>query len=111
MAERSIVDDKPNQSKYWSGLTSTDTGEAVAVPNGVLAGSVQLIDEGSFSGTIHVEGSLDGGTTWGILDDVTNTAMSLTAEDIVHFAAVVSLIRVRADTVSGAAQVRIKFRT
>lgn len=112
MAERALVNDDDNHSFYWSGLTGTDTGAVLPVPNGALAGAVHLIDEGSFAGEVSLEGSLDGGTTWAIMSDVQGSAATMNAAgDWFNFAVLATLLRVRCVGVTGAAQVRIKTRS
>lgn len=110
MAVQSLERDDANASLFWDAVTGTDTGEVLKTPNGVLAGTVQLIDTGSFAGTVHLEGTLDG-TNWAAIKDLSGTAIAMDAAGMFSFAAIVSAIRVRAASVTGTAQIRLKMRT
>lgn len=101
MAERAVtgfaVSDQGRVSWSWTGLVSasSDTGEEVNVG---LWSDICIQGFGTFggSGTITVEGSNDGGTTWATLHDHTGADAIFTAAGIKQIAETPGAIRVLA---------------
>jgi hypothetical protein len=78
----------------WTALTGTDTGQAEAAPQ-YPTKTVQVF--GTFGGgTVLIEGSNDGGTTWVTLTDPQGNALSFTAAGAEKVQEITQLIRPRA---------------
>jgi hypothetical protein len=82
MAERSAVktpyDDINLFKVTWSGLLNTDTGEGIALQT-YMDRTVQLKGTTGTGGAVTMEGSNDGGTTWGALTDPQGNSLVLDA--------------------------------
>lgn len=78
----------------WTPILATDTGQAEAAPQYPFK-TVQVF--GTFGGgTILIEGSNDGGTTWVTLTDPQGNALSFTAAGVEKVQENTQLIRPRA---------------
>lgn len=78
----------------WTALTGTDTGQAEAAPQYPFK-TVQVF--GTFGGgTVVIEGSNDGGTTYTTLTDPQGNALSFTAAGVEKVQENTQLIRPRA---------------
>lgn len=67
----------------WTGLTKTtdDDGSALVAPDHAFK-DAQVLGTFGAGGTVVLEGSLDGGTTWATLNDVQGNALSFAAARI-----------------------------
>ena len=66
----------------WTPLTTTDdTGTPVDAPDHTFK-EVQVFGTFGAGGSVRVQGSLDGGTTWAALNDVQGNALNVTAAGI-----------------------------
>ena len=67
----------------WSGLTKTtdDVGTPVDAPDHTFK-EVQVLGTFGAGGSVRIEGSLDGGTTWAALNDVQGNALNVAAAAI-----------------------------
>jgi hypothetical protein len=67
----------------WSGLTKAtdDVGSAVDAPDHTFK-EVQVFGTFGAGGSVRIEGSLDGGTTWAALNDVQGNALNITSAAI-----------------------------
>jgi hypothetical protein len=84
MATKSVASNSIGTQAFqyvWSALGSADDGAPVDVTD--LADlCFQALGTFSTGGTVILEGSLDGGTTWSPLKDPSSTAISKTASGI-----------------------------
>lgn len=87
MAEREIAinrqtahGDRDAHQVVWTGLlfSGLDTGEPLAMPASADR-SVQLVGDLGVGGSVRIEGSNDGGVTWGTLHDPTGGDLDLAA--------------------------------
>ena len=73
---------KRGTKKVWTPLTTTnDVGDGLDFPPGSER-TVQVLGTFGSGGHVKVEGSLDGGTTWAVLNDPSNTPLDFTAAGI-----------------------------
>jgi hypothetical protein len=92
----------------WAGMANTDVGVG---PDGVTATgfkSAEYMDrsfqvKGTFGvgGTMLIEGSNDGGTTWATLNDAFGNALSFTTAGIKQVTEMVEMIRPRVSAGDG----------
>ncbi len=72
MATRdAIIDGPTNDGVFvasWTGLLNTDTGVGIGMAK-FPDKTVQVVGPFGTGGTVTIEGSNDGGTTWGVLHD------------------------------------------
>ncbi|MBK1714640.1 hypothetical protein [Rubrivivax gelatinosus] len=66
----------------WTGLLNGDDGAAVD-PSLWARASLQVTGTFGTGGTVSLEGSNDGGTTWVVLKDAAGAAITLTAAGLV----------------------------
>lgn len=83
-----------SQKATWSGLLNTDSGTPF-MPGVYGDMTVQAFGTFGAGGTVILEGSLDGGTTWSPLTDPGMTAISFTAAGIETVMQYCELIRPR----------------
>ena len=65
----------------WSGLANGDTGTPLNFPPGTDR-TVQVLGTFGTGGHLKIEGSLDGGTTWAVINDPTGNALDFRAAGI-----------------------------
>lgn len=78
----------------WEGLANGDDGSANGYAK-LTSKTVQVSGDFGTGGTVEIEGSNDGGTSWNTLEDESGSALSLTAAGIHAIAAPPELIRPR----------------
>ncbi len=76
---------------FWETLTDADTATAYALVNGAQC-SMQLT-VGTASGTVVLQGSNDGGTTYATIEDHAGNAITTTAVGTFNFIASTLLVR------------------
>lgn len=104
MAERPIQ--RPNAGLYfWETLTASDTGVPIRPTNrGAAIAAVQF--NGTFGGTVVLQGSLDG-VNWYTLKDTQGTDISVTAAGYREFSSAARYIRPSAG--SGVSDVDVRL--
>ncbi|MBK8772253.1 MAG: hypothetical protein IPM06_17775 [Rhizobiales bacterium] len=100
----SSLDPRP-PSHTWSGcrwlaITEADTGAAFELSR-FADRSVQVFGTFGAGGTLLIEGSNDGGTTWATLKDVFGVALQFTSADILTIGPIVRHIRPRVSAGTG----------
>ncbi len=81
-AANSLADNERTVVRYsWTGLLNGDDGTAIKFGN-FADRSVQVTGTFGAGGSISMEGSNDGGTTWAILKDPLGAAVTFTATGI-----------------------------
>jgi hypothetical protein len=81
MATRNALTSYLEETKVlavWSGLLNGDVGDAQGLSKWAIK-AVQVIGTFGAGGSVALEGSNDGGTTWAALRDSTGTTIALTA--------------------------------
>lgn len=85
MAEKAVakVETRPFSATYkWEALANGDTGEALEQPFPSLC--MQVLGTFGTGGSVKLQGSNDGGTTWADLNDLDGTAIAVTAAGMVQ---------------------------
>lgn len=85
---------------YETLTTTNDVGSVIAWPE-YWGRTIQVLGTFGAGGTLLVEGSNDGGTTWATLDDGFGDPLSITAAGIYTITAVTELTRVRVSAGDG----------
>jgi hypothetical protein len=78
----------------WTALLNGDDGEALKMP-GANDRSVQVVGTFGSGGTLVIEGSNDGGATWGTLNDPQGNALSFTSSKVEAIQELTASIRPR----------------
>jgi hypothetical protein len=66
----------------WENLANGDDGDPVSIPGRYTDLTVQVLGTPSVGGSVTIEGSNDGGTTWAALHDLQGNASTHTAVGI-----------------------------
>lgn len=76
-------------------FTGTDvTADVLDAPDWPFK-EVQVFGTFGAGGNVAIEGSLDGGTTWAVLNDIDGTALNVTSPSLVRVRETVARIRAR----------------
>lgn len=76
----------------WEGLANGDTGKPVGLAT-FPDRNVQVLGTFGAGGSVSIEGSNDGGTTWAVLKDAQGVALTFTAAGVGYVLANTELIR------------------
>ena len=91
----------------WTGLLNGDDGLPAAFPQYADARSIQVLGTPGTGFSLNIEGSNDGGTTWGILSNQAGTALTLTAVGIKVVAENTLLIRPKVTAGDGTTNITV----
>jgi len=89
-------------------FTGTDVSTEIEAPD-FAHKEVQVFGTFGAGGNVAIEGSLDGGTTWAVLNDVSSTALNVTSAKIEKIQETCARIRARVTAGDGSTTVTVVF--
>jgi len=93
-AVQDINNDKSVMRIVWADLAQNDDGAKVKMSE-YADRSVQVFGTFGAGGTVRIEGSNDGGTTWAVLSDPQGNALDVTTAKIEAVTEIVQMLRPR----------------
>lgn len=95
------VDDNGGHLTYMSAIMANGDVSAPFAPPKGFGGTFQVKGTFGSAGSMQLEGSLDGGTTWSLLKDYNGTSTAQTSAAAVAIAAIPALLRFHATAGDG----------